>query len=142
MIPDELFALSVRQPWLDMIIRGAKTMEIRSWEVRRRGIVALHGPMRIDFGAAHFFGYKSPWLLPRGGILAVAVIMEVRPMSVESWGETLSMHRQPVPMVGGAYGVILGDVRKLAKPVPCRGRQMLFPLDSQTVSRVRTNLPS
>jgi hypothetical protein len=136
-VPDELFALSVRQPWLDMIVRGVKTMELRSWEVRRRGVVALHGPMRIDFGAAYFFGYQTPWHLPRGGIVALAEIAEVRSLAAETWEDTLSLHRQPVPMLGGAYGVLFTNVQALVKQVPCRGRQMLFPLDSQTISKIR-----
>lgn len=134
---ETLYALSIRQPWLDMIIRRIKTLEIRSWEVRRRGIVALHAPRRIDFSAAYFYGYKSPWTLPRAKIVAVADIADVFPLESDSWESFLEQHRQPLPMADGAYGVRLANVRVLERPVACRGRQMLFPLAENVAERVR-----
>ena len=34
-------AISIRQPWLELIIRGEKTLEIRSWRTNIRGDVLL-----------------------------------------------------------------------------------------------------
>ncbi len=134
---ENLFALSIRQPWLDMVLRGAKSMEVRNWEMRRRGSIALHAPWMIDFGAAYFYGYKDPWRLPRGKIIAVAEIEEVRELDEVSWRESLQFHRQPVPMTSGTFGIVLRNVRVLEKPIPYRGRQMPFPLDEETAERVR-----
>jgi hypothetical protein len=63
---NELKALSIRQPWLDMIACGAKTMDIRPWEMKHRGLLALHAPWQIDYGASYLFGYSLPWTLVRG----------------------------------------------------------------------------
>ena len=134
---EPLVALSIRQPWMDLIIRGVKTMEIRSWRVQRRGLIALHAPRRIDFSAAYFYGYKNPWTMLRGKIIAVAEIVEVINLDTQSWIEFVSMHRQPLPLLEGSYGVLLKNVRPLENPVVCRGRQMLFPLAEDVAARVR-----
>jgi len=134
---EPIVALSIRQPWTDLIIRGVKTMEIRSWRVQRRGLIALHAPRRIDFSAAYFFGYEKPWTLLRGKIVAVAEIADVINLDSESWIELVTMHRQPLPLVEGSYGVVLKNVQPLEHPVVCRGRQMLFPLADDVAARVR-----
>lgn len=134
---ETLVALSIRQPWLDMIVQGAKTIEIRTWQVRRRGLIALHAPRRIDFSCAYLYGYRSPWTLPRGKILAVAEIADVVELNEDSWLTLVAQHRQPLPMAEGAYGVFLENVRLLSNPVACQGRQMLFPLPQDVSEQVR-----
>jgi len=138
---EPLVALSIRQPWIDMIVRGVKTIEIRNWMVKRRGLIALHAPRRIDFGAAYFYGYKQPWTLPRGKLIALAEITDVVELDNESWVDLVQRHRQPLPMVDGAYGVLLDNVKLLERPVDCRGKQMFFPLTGNILERVLRYAP-
>jgi|ERR1043165_4315203 hypothetical protein len=132
-----LYGLSIRQPWLDMIVRGVKTMEIRSWKVQHRGVIALHAPRRIDFSPAYFYGYQSPWLLPRSKIVAVAEITDVSALDTNSWQMFLEQHRQPWPIATGTYGVLLTNVRALEHPIAYRGRRGLFPVAETIAERVR-----
>jgi hypothetical protein len=134
---DKLYGLSIEQPWLDMILRGVKSMVIRSWKVRRRGLVALHAARRIDFSAAYFYGYEKPWTLPRGGIIAVAEITNGYTLKDSLWFKFLEKHRQPFPVADGAYGLLLANIRALDRPVRCRGYPMLFELHKGTAERVR-----
>jgi hypothetical protein len=138
---EPLVALSIRQPWIDMIVRGVKTMEIRNWTVKRRGLIALHAPRRIDFSAAYFYGYKQPWTLPRGKVIALAEITDVVELDNESWVDLVQRHRQPLPMVDGAYGVLLDNVKLLERPVDCRGKQMFFPITGNILERVLRYAP-
>jgi len=41
-------ALSIRHPWLELILLGRKTLEIRSWPTSYRGPIYLHCPITID----------------------------------------------------------------------------------------------
>lgn len=134
---ETLYAISIRQPWIDMILRGEKSIEIRNWEVRRRGLIALHSSWRIDFSAAHFFGYQEPWRLPRGRVLGVAEISEVVSLDGGRWRELLEQHRQPLPYFDGTYGVTLRDVRALKRPVAHPGKLYFFPLSESAGRRVR-----
>jgi len=120
-----------------MILRGVKTLEIRTWKVQRRGLIALHAPRRIDFSAAYLYGYRSPWTLARSKIVAVAEIADVIELNDESWLTFVTRHRQPLPMVEGAYGVFLKNVCPLERPVACKGQQMLFPLSHDVSEQVR-----
>ncbi len=38
-------ALSVRQPWVELILPGRKSIEVRSWTTRHRGLLWLHAGM-------------------------------------------------------------------------------------------------
>lgn len=137
---DTLCALSIQQPWIDLIIKGAKTLEIRDWPAKRRGLIALHASRTIDFGAAHLFGYSEPWKLPVGKILAVATIADVIELNIENWPQTIHLHRRPMPAEGGVFGIVLKDVRKLQSPVLYRGRLNFFPLDEKTDKLVRQRI--
>lgn len=134
---DLLFAMSIRQPWIDMILRGEKSIEIRNWEIKRRGLVALHAPLQIDFDAAFYFGYHRPWLLSRGKVLGVASIAEVFALDDERWQALLERHRVVHPFVQGSYGAELRDVRALSRPIVHPGRLYFFPLSERVASRVR-----
>ncbi|HYV05286.1 MAG TPA: ASCH domain-containing protein [Blastocatellia bacterium] len=135
---ETLFGLSIQQPWLDMIIRGIKTMELREKEAKRRGIVALHAPWKIDFSAAYFYGYENPWRMHRGKILAVADISDVYELDVLTWQGFLEQHRQPIPFADGSFGIALKNVRVLDRPVACRGKPWFFPLPAAVAERVGT----
>jgi hypothetical protein len=133
---EPLFALSIEQPWLEMILRGEKTLEVRMRNTRRRGRIALHAPWRIDFSAAYFFGFQEPWRLPRAGIVAVAEIVEVHELDESSSVALLRQHRQPIPLGGGSYGIELRGVQQLARLVKCPGKPGFFPLKENISRRV------
>ena len=139
---ETLFGLSIRQPWLDMIVRGHKSIEVRQWEVKRRGLVALHAPWQIDFNAAYFYGYENPHQMPRGHIVALAQIVDAFAFDATSWHHLLEQHRQPMPLVEGSFGVVLKQVETLEEPVRCRGRQMFFPLPTTVALKVRELMSS
>jgi hypothetical protein len=133
---NSLVGLSIGQPWIDMILQGAKSMEIRSWDVKRRGAIALHASWQVDFPISYFYGYETPWALPRGRILAVAEITKVVLLDEIAWQDCLQEHRQPLPFSGGCYGICLSNVRSLGPGVRCRGRPGFFPLPEDVLKKV------
>lgn len=52
--PDKsLIALGVRQPWIELIVRGVKTVEVRSSHTRQRGTIYLYASKKpADIPAA------------------------------------------------------------------------------------------
>jgi ASCH domain len=36
------YALSIKQPWASLVLRGLKTIEIRKWNTPRRGRIFIH----------------------------------------------------------------------------------------------------
>jgi hypothetical protein len=104
--------------------------------MRERGTIALHAPIRIDFGAAYFYGYSQPSLLPTRKILALADVVDVQFLDREQWLEHLVEHRQPIPD-GGLYAITLTNVRLLKKPFPYRGSPKLFLIKEDIAARLR-----
>lgn len=61
-------AISIKQPWLELIMRGEKTLEVRSWRTKIRGDVILcasAAPKLYD--------------LPTGQALCLVEIVDCRP---------------------------------------------------------------
>lgn len=134
-------ALSIRQPWVDLILRGEKTIEVREWRVKRRGAVLIHAAGTIDWKTMELFGYDDVLGLPRGGLLAVAEILDVFEFTRESWLEMMPRHRVVHPPVREpTYGVLLGEIIPLSKRIPCRGQRMLFPIPHAIETRTRCEL--
>lgn len=133
-------ALSIRQPWIDLILRGLKTIEVRSWEVKRRGPILLHASLTVDWKAIEIFGYIRPLGLPRGRLVGYAEIADTFEFSRESWLRNVERHLVVHPMIPPAYGSVLEGVRPFAKPVPCPGKLMFFPIPHRVVENARCEL--
>jgi len=63
-------ALSIKQPWANMIASGRKTIETRTWYVNYRGPILI-------------VSSKSPKIEPAGFALATADLVDCRPMTRE-----------------------------------------------------------
>lgn len=137
---DPLFALSIRQPWMDMILRNEKTIELRAWEIRRLGSIALHAAWGIDWKAAALFGYSQPLELPRGVIVGRTEISSVMKLDRESWYRLVDQHLVIHPLSSGIYAAFLGKVERLPSPIRFRGRQYFFPLPPTAVEEINRQL--
>jgi hypothetical protein len=94
-------ALSVRQPWANLIASGAKTIETRTWPTSYRG------PLLI-------VSSKTPKVEPAGCAVAIADLVDCRPMT------TADEPAAQCEWYERAYAWVLDDIRPV-KPVPVRG---------------------
>jgi hypothetical protein len=111
-------ALTVCQPYADMIAKGEKIIENRTWLTAYRGPLAIHA------------GKSKTWLdtddmEERPHMVFGAVIATV------TLNTCLHVSRLPPELAdrldaGGPFCWILGDVVVLEKPVWCRGAQGLW----------------
>lgn len=121
-------ALSIRQPWLDLILQGRKTVEVRSWKTNYRGPLLLHASRKVDLRACTAYGYH-PRDLETGGILGVAELEDCIPFSLESWSSLAAAHLN----LGGFASNLVGWIVRNPKQVtfmPCPGRLGLFNVPS------------
>ena len=82
--PDrELVALGIRQPWAELILRGIKTIEVRSLSTRVRGPIYLYTSQKLaDIPAAQEASAKHrlyPDGLELGLIVGTVEIVDCRP---------------------------------------------------------------
>lgn len=101
-------ALSVRQPWAEKILRGEKTIEVRSWTTRYRG------PLLICAAA------KKCDNLPTGVAVCVARLSDVRPIATTDHAAACCAVD---PLREFAW--VLTDVRPV-DAVPIKGKLGLF----------------
>ncbi len=115
-------ALSVKQPWASMIARGEKTIETRTWETNYRGELAI-------CASASPRGQG-----PTRAVLAVADMLSCRPMVEQDEG------RARCDIYPGAWAFCLSNIRRLAEPVPVKGKLGLFELPPEVEAAVRAQL--
>lgn len=75
-------ALSIRQPWAELILRGAKTLEIRSRPTRVRGWVQLYAALKCEPGPKQLAAAQRHGLhldaLPRGLLIGLVELVGCR----------------------------------------------------------------
>jgi hypothetical protein len=72
-------ALSIRQPWVDLILAGEKPIENRSWSTNHRGPLLIHAGKRQDVPARAWIESKGlvvPDDLMTGGIVGVVDVID------------------------------------------------------------------
>ncbi|HPA47471.1 MAG TPA: ASCH domain-containing protein [bacterium] len=99
-------ALSVKQPWANKIASGEKTIEVRTWYTHYRG------PLLIVSSV-------NPPIAPAGYALAVADLVDIRPMRKRD--EKMALCES----FDGAYSWVLENIRPI-KPFPVRGQKGIY----------------
>lgn len=95
-------ALSVKQPWANMIASGKKTIETRRWATPYRGTLLI-------------VSSRSPRIEPAGCALAVVELVDCRPMTKADEAAA------GCDVYDGAYAWVLANTRRL-RPVPIKGQ--------------------
>jgi hypothetical protein len=111
-------ALTICQPYAELIAIGAKKVENRVWPTSYRGPLMIHA------------GKSRTWLTPEsiadnpkmdfGAIVAVATVINCKHI------DRLDSLELADPYVNGPFCWFLADVKRLARPIPCSGAQGLW----------------
>lgn len=117
-------ALSLRQPWLELVLQGRKTVEVRSCVTKYRGTLLLHASKTIDMSACTHYGLK-PQTLVVGCILGSVDLVDCVPFTCESWESLRPSHLNLRDFKPGLVAWILDNPRRL-EPEACSGRLGLF----------------
>ena len=123
-------ALSIKQPWAELILRGLKDVENRTWETAYRGQFIIHAGKKLD---AEAYRRLSPYHefkeLP-SGILGVCELVSCSLVVSSGWHE---------PGYGGLY---LMGIRRFTRPIPFNGRQCFFDVPDELVEEELCRLKS
>ena len=122
----KLKALTIRQPWVDLILRGMKTVEVREWLVKHRGPFLIHVSNTVDWKAVQALGYEGAETLPRGVIAGYAEVEDVFPFTRDLWLAHLKRHWVVHPLPEPSFGAVLANVRPFDRPLRCRGKPLFF----------------
>ena len=127
---DAMMALSIQQPWADLILFGGKDIENRTWPLpdKMRGQrIYVHAGKKIDLDAPLRF---CAALAPNPDNRLGAIIGEVTIVGyIDDVTETPNLSE----WFEGPYGFVLADPKAYEKPIPCRGRLGFFELPEGTL---------
>lgn len=110
-------ALSLQQPWANMIASGKKTIETRKWKTKYRG------PLLI-------VSSKKPAIEPAGQALAMVTLVDIVPM------DQSHVQKACIEVYPKAYAWILEDIKKLAWPFPVDGRLGIYEVPVKPINFV------
>jgi hypothetical protein len=122
-------ALSIRQPWAELIIRGIKDVENRSWSTEHRGPLAIHAARTFGLNLdapeerkeyeylRDEYGIDKDALV-FGALVGTVEVIEVTKQVKSKW------HLQ------GNWGWYLKNAKRLEKPVSMRGMPGLFEVET------------
>ncbi|MDA0832890.1 MAG: ASCH domain-containing protein [Planctomycetota bacterium] len=115
-----LIALGIRQPWAELILRGIKTVEVRSQATRRRGTIYLYASRQIArLDCASVMSRKHDIdvdALPKGQLVGTAEILDCRPCTPNDAMAACV----PLDYLNGQYAWIIGNPNRLAEPLAVR----------------------
>ena len=132
-------ALTVKQPWASLIIRGGKDIENRDWRTNYTGIVAIHSSAKMSredmedacdlmrqfvphFSANRF--QQDRYGFPTGAILGTVDIVGCVSQSDSPW-------------FVGDYGFVLRNAVAFPEPIPCKGALGLWRIPGEFVRAAR-----
>lgn len=110
-------ALSLKQPFAELILQGKKKIEIRKWNTKFRGEFLIHASKIPDKKAMEKFKFNK---LPQGEIVGKTTLVNVKKYSSKEEFEHDKNLHLATPEYGN-YGFILDKVQKL-EPIKCNGR--------------------
>jgi hypothetical protein len=128
--------LSIRHPWIDAILLGVKTIEVRSTPTSHRGELLLHASATWNARqrelmqglVAKGLELSEPDRSTLGAVVGRARLVDCRPMSAADWRAALVEPRE-----GSFWAWELAEVTRLG-PMRCRGHLGLFEVDDQVLT--------
>jgi predicted transcriptional regulator len=111
-------ALSLKQPFAELILQGRKIIELRKWNTKFRGEFLIHSSKSPDLNAMKRFGFKE---LPCGFILGKAELVNVKHYNSDK-EHVADRNKHLANSVWGEYGFILKNVERFKKPIPALGK--------------------
>ena len=117
-------ALSIKQPYAELIVSGRKKIELRKWNTKFRGEFLVHASKNPDNNAMKRFGFDK---LPVGCIVGKAKLVDVKHyLNEKEHGKDKELHL--ADNAWGNYGFVLANATKV-KEISCKGKLNFWDFD-------------
>lgn len=128
-------ALTIRQPFPELILRRRKPYEIRSWKTNYRGPLLIHSAMKVKSEFATELGL-SPEKLTTSAFVGVALLSDVRPYTRED-SRLLKKRRAGGGWYPNLFSWVLKKPLRLARPIKAKGQLGLFAAPASVAKMMR-----
>ena len=102
-------AISLKQPWANLVASGKKTIETRKWTTKYRGDLVICSS-------------KKPNIHPAGYALCIVELYDIKPMKIDH--EKIACTK----VYPGAYSWFLRNLRQINPPILVKGSLGIFEL--------------
>jgi len=110
-------ALSLKQPWAELILLGKKKIELRKWNTKFRGEFLIHSPKHPDEKTMKRFGFKD---LPCGFIVGKVELIDVKKYKDDKeFEKDKELHLATSNW--GEFGFILKNANRINPIIPAKG---------------------
>ncbi len=106
----KLKAISLKQPWANLIAEGKKTIETRKWKTHHRGDLVICSS-------------QSPKIEPYGKAICIVNLYDIKPMS------KADEKKACCKIYPKAYSWFLKDIRKIKNPFPIKGQLNIYNIE-------------
>lgn len=103
-------AISLKQPWANLVASGKKTIETRRWSTKYRGDLVICSS-------------QNPKIEPYGKALCIVELYDIRPMTKNDEKKAC------IKIYPGAYAWMLRNLRKIDPPITVKGSLGIFKID-------------
>lgn len=103
-------AISLKQPWANLVATGAKMIETRKWSTKYRGDLIICSS-------------QNPKIEPYGKALCIVELYDVRPMTEKD------ERKACIKLYKGAYAWMLRNLRPITLPIPVKGSLGIFDIE-------------
>ncbi len=110
-------ALSLKQPFAELIVSRKKTIELRTWNTKFRGNFLIHASKIPDSKAMKEFGFEK---LPVGKIVGEAELIEVKKYE-NDLEHKKDKNKHLANSLWGKYGFVLKNAKRI-KPIDAKGK--------------------
>ena len=118
-------ALSLKQPFAELIVSGKKTIELRNWKTKFRGKFLIHASKIPDKESMKKFKFKN---LPTGVMVGKAELIEVKNYETEKQHKK-DKEKHLADTTWGKYGFVLKNAKRI-KPISAKGRLNFWEFNS------------
>ena len=119
-------ALTLQQPFAELIVSGQKTIELRKWNTHFRGEFLIHASKTVDEDAMKHFGFSD---LPIGCVVGKAVLVDVKHYAnQEEFLQDRDKHLASEEW--DTYGFVMESAERVPLIV-CKGQLGFWNFDSQ-----------
>ena len=112
-------AISLKQPWANLVIDGKKTLETRIWQTYYRGELVICSSSKPDLATVHPNEDRNPM----GYALGTVELIDIVKMNINHEKDAMCK------LYKGAYAWILKNPRKFKTPIKVKGQLNIFDIE-------------
>ncbi|VVB75713.1 ASCH domain protein [Candidatus Tiddalikarchaeum anstoanum] len=120
----EVVILSLMQPWAELVVSGKKTIELRKWNTKFRGVFYVHASMKTDIKKCKELGI-NPKVLANGAVIGKCELVSVKEYNTrKDLFNDAKLHFAPEYRVP-CHGFLLKNAERIEN-IPIKGQLGFF----------------